>query len=143
MELLRSDNIQIRSQLSTTQRRMLQEKQQIMDYLRQIENDLVEKEQLKQSQAILTKEFEQLKIQHHQDQQNLAKIDEERLKLLQMMETLDQTRNSVEQELDIYKSATKRLYNHFKVPFESIQSLDQLIPIIENRSRTEQISQVC
>jgi hypothetical protein len=45
---------------------MFQEKQQIMDYLRQIENDLIEKEQIKQREALLRQDYEQLKnsIQH-------------------------------------------------------------------------------
>ncbi len=51
IEMLRSENVQVRSQLSTIQRRMFQEKQQIMDYLRQIENDLIEKEQIKQRES--------------------------------------------------------------------------------------------
>ncbi|CAF3441875.1 unnamed protein product, partial [Rotaria sp. Silwood2] len=46
IEMLRSEKVQVCSQLSTIQRRMLQEKQQIMDYLRRIEDDLIEKERL-------------------------------------------------------------------------------------------------
>jgi hypothetical protein len=58
----------MRLQLSTTQRRMLQEKQQVINYLRQIENDLIEKEQIKQHETILRKDFEKLQLIHKQDQ---------------------------------------------------------------------------
>ena len=47
IEILCFGNVQVGSQLSTIQHSILQEKQQIMDNLRQIENDLVEKEQIK------------------------------------------------------------------------------------------------
>lgn len=156
IEMLRSDNIQVRSQLSTTQRRMLQEKQQIMDYLRQIETDLVEKEQLKQRESILRRDVEQLQSMHkqdrqdidrlqqqiNQDQQKLAQLEQGRLQLLKTIQQTNDSKGQVEQELDIYKSAAKRLYIHLKVPFDSIQSMDQLIPMLEDRYRTEQISQV-
>ena len=154
--MLRSDNIQIRSQLSSTQRRMLQEKQQVMDYLRQIENDLVEKEQIKQRESLLRKDFDklqaihnqdrqeidQLNLQINQDKQKLTQLEQERLQLLKTIQNLDDKQTQAESELDSYKSATKRLYTHFKIPFDSIQSIDQLIPMIEDRYRTEQISQV-
>ncbi len=156
IEMLRSDNIQIRSQLSATQRRMLQEKQQVMDYLRQIENDLVEKEQIKQRESILRKDFEklqsvhkqdrqeieQLNLQINQDQQKLTQLEQERLQLLKTIQNQDDKQTQVESELDSYKSATKRLSTHFKMPFDSIQSLDQLIPMLEDRYRTEQVSHV-
>jgi len=154
--MLRSDNIQVRSQLSTTQRRMLQEKQQVMDYLRQIENDLVEKEQVKQRESILRKDFErlqslqqkdrqeidQLNSKLNQDKQKLDQLEQERLQLLKTIQNMDDNKMQVESELDSYKSATKRLYTHFKIPFDSIQSIDQIIPMLEDRYRTEQISQV-
>jgi chromosome segregation ATPase len=156
IEMLRSDNIQIRSQLSATQRRMLQEKQQVMDYLRQIENDLVEKEQIKQREIILRKDFEKLQLTHkqdqekiqqlnlqiNQDQQKLNQLEQERLQLLKTIQNIDDKQIQVESELDSYKSATKRLYTHFKIPFDSIQSIDQIIPMLEDRYRTEQISHV-
>jgi len=154
--MLRSDNIQVRSQLSTTQRRMLQEKQQVMDYLRQIENDLVEKEQVKQRESILRKDFEKLQLlqqkdRHeidqlnsklNQDKQKLDQLEQERLQLLKTIQNMDDNKMQVESELDSYKSATKRLYTHFKIPFDSIQSIDQIIPMLEDRYRTEQISHV-
>jgi len=154
--MLRSDNIQIRSQLSATQRRMLQEKQQVMDYLRQIESDLIEKEQIKQRESILRKDFEKLQLIHkqdrqeidhlnlqiNQDQQKLTQLEQERLQLLKTIQNMDDKQIQLESELDSYKSATKRLYTHFKIPFDSIQSIDQLIPMVEDRYRTEQISHV-
>jgi chromosome segregation ATPase len=156
IEMLRSDNIQIRSQLSTNQRRMLQEKQQVMDYLRQIENDLIEKEQIKQREAILRKDYEKLQLIHkqdrqeidqfslqiNQDKQKLIQLEQERLQLLKTIENIDENKMQLESELDTYKSATKRLYTHFKIPFDSIQSIDQLIPMLDDRYRTEQISHV-
>jgi chromosome segregation ATPase len=156
IEMLRSDNIQVRSQLSTSQRRMLQEKQQIMDYLRQIETDLVEKEQLKQRESILRQDIDQLQTRHQQDrqeidrlnqqikqdQQRLTRLEQERVQLLQTSQQADSHNGLVQQELNVYKSATKRLYTHLKIPFDSIQSIDQLIPLLEDRYRTEQISQV-
>jgi chromosome segregation ATPase len=156
IEMLRSDNIQIRSQLSTNQRRMLQEKQQVMDYLRQIENDLIEKEQIKQREAILRKDYEKLQLIHkqdrqeidqfslqiNQDKQKLVQLEQERLQLLKTIENIDENKMQLESELDTYKSATKRLYTHFKIPFDSIQSIDQLIPMLDDRYRTEQISHV-
>ncbi|CAF3634115.1 unnamed protein product, partial [Rotaria sordida] len=155
IEMLRSDNIQIRSQLSTTQRRMLQEKQQVMDYLRQIENDLIEKEQIKQRESILRKEYEklqsihkqdrqdidQLNIQINQDKQKLDQLEQERLQLFKTIQNMDDNKIQLESELNLYKSSTKRLYTYFKIPFDSIQSIDQLIPMLEDRYRTEQISQ--
>ena len=74
IEMLRSENVQVRSQLSTIQRRMFQEKQQILDYLRQIENDLVEKEQIKQRELSLRQDHEQLKTSTHQLQQQCAQL---------------------------------------------------------------------
>ncbi|CAF1066100.1 unnamed protein product [Adineta ricciae] len=153
--MLRSDNIQVRSQLSATQRRMLQEKQQVMDYLRQIENDLVEKEQVKQREAILRKDFEklqstqqqsrqeieQLTTKIRQDKQKLDQLEQERLQLLKTIENMDDNKIQLESELNSYKSATKRLYTHFKLPFDSVQSIDQLLPMIEDRYRTEQVAQ--
>jgi chromosome segregation ATPase len=156
IEMLRSDNIQIRSQLSTTQRRMLQEKQQVMDYLRRIENDLVEKEQIKQRETILRKDYEKLQLIHqkdrqeidqfnlqiNQDKQKLNQLEQERLQLFKTIQNFDDKQTQLESDLDSYKSATKRLYTHFKVPFDSIQSIDQLIPMLEDRYRTEQIAHV-
>ena len=154
--MLRSDNIQIRSQLSATQRRMLQEKQQVMDYLRQIENDLVEKEQIKQREAILRKDYEKLQVIHqqdrqtieqlngqiNQDRQKLNQLEQERLQLLKTIENFDDKQAKLESQLDSYRTGTKRLYTHFKIPFDSIQSIDQLIPMLEDRYRTEQVAQV-
>ena len=155
--MLRSDNIQIRSQLSATQRRMLQEKQQVMDYLRQIENDLVEKEQIKQREAILRKDYEKIQLIHqqdrqeieqlngqiNQDRQKLNQLEEERLQLLKTMENFDDQQGKLQSQLDSYRTASKRLYTHFKIPFDSIQSIDQLIPMLEDRYRSEQVAQVC
>lgn len=156
IEMLRSDNIQIRSQLSATQRRMLQEKQQVMDYLRQIEKDLVEKEQIKQRESILRKDYEKLQVIHqqdrqlieqlngqiNQDRQKLNQLEQERVQLLKTIENSDDKQAKLESQLDSYRTATKRLYTHFKVPFDSIQSIDQLIPMLEDRYRTEQVAHV-
>ncbi|CAF5028174.1 unnamed protein product, partial [Rotaria sp. Silwood1] len=153
--MLRSDNIQVRSQLSATQRRMLQEKQQVMDYLRQIENDLIEKEQIKQRESILRKDYgklqlaqkqdrqeiDQLNVQINQQKQKLDQLEQERLQLFKTIQNMDDNKVQLEVELNSYKSATKRLYTYFKIPFDSIQSIDQLIPMLEDRYRTEQISQ--
>ncbi|CAF2189339.1 unnamed protein product, partial [Rotaria magnacalcarata] len=155
IEMLRSDNIQVRSQLSTTQRRMLQEKQQVMDYLRQIENDLIEKEQIKQRESILRKDFDKLQLIHKQDRQDIEKLnlqidqdkqkldqlEQERLQLFKTIQNIDDNKGNLETELDSYKSAAKRLYTYFKIPFDSIHSIDQLIPMLEDRYRTEQVSQ--
>ena len=154
--MLRSDNIQVRSQLSTIQRRMLQEKQQVMDYLRQIENDLVEKEQIKQRETILRKDFEKLQSIHKQDRQEidqlnsqiindkqkLDQLEQERLQLFKTIENMDDNKIKLESELTSYKSSTKRLYTHFKIPFDSIESIDQLIPMLEDRYCIEQVQQV-
>ncbi|CAF4700767.1 unnamed protein product, partial [Rotaria magnacalcarata] len=75
--MLRSENVQVRSQLSTMQRRMFQEKQQIMDYLRQIENDLIEKERIKQRESLLREDYEKLKISIYHDQQKLEHLQKE------------------------------------------------------------------
>lgn len=154
--MLRSDNIQTRSQLSANQRRMLQEKQQVMDYLRQIENDLVEKEQIKQREGILRKDYEKLQLIHQQDRQEieqlnrqinqdrhkLNQLEEERLQLLKTMDNFDDQQTKLQSQLDSYRTASKRLYTHFKIPFDSIQSIDQLIPMLEDRYRSEQVTQV-
>ncbi|CAF3671069.1 unnamed protein product [Adineta steineri] len=154
IEMLRSDNIHVRSQLSTTQRRMLQEKQQVMDYLRQIENDLVEKEQIKQREAMLRKDFEKLQLTHkkdrqeieelnskiNDDKQKLVQLEQERLQLLKTIENQDDNKMKLETELNSYKSATKNLYTHFRIPFDSLKSIDNLIPILEDRYRQEQVS---
>lgn len=135
---------------------MLQEKQQVMDYLRQIEADLVEKEQLKQRESLLRKDYEKLQSIHKQDREEIEKLnkqinqdqyklnqlDQERLQLLKTIQNMDDKQIQLESDLDSYKSATKRLYTHFKIPFDSIQSIDQIIPMLENRYRTEQVSQV-
>ena len=153
--MLRSDNVQVRSQLSTTQRRMLQEKQQIMDYLRQIETDLVEKEQLKQRESFLRKDVEQLQAGQKKDRQDIerlksqinddrAKLDQleqERLQLFKTIQSSDETNGKLELELDSYRSATKRLCAQLRVPFGSAQSIDQAIPSLEERYRSEQVSQ--
>ncbi|CAF3326714.1 unnamed protein product, partial [Rotaria socialis] len=155
IEMLRSDNIEVRSQLSATQRRMLQEKQQVMDYLRQIENDLIEKEQIKQRESILRKDYDKLQLIHKQDRQDIEKLslqinqdkqkldqlEQERLQLFKTIQNIDDNKGNLETELDSYKSATKRLYTYFKIPFDSIHSIDQLIPMLEDRYRTEQVSQ--
>ncbi|CAF4753640.1 unnamed protein product, partial [Rotaria socialis] len=122
--MLRSDNIEVRSQLSATQRRMLQEKQQVMDYLRQIENDLIEKEQIKQRESILRKDYDKLQLIHKQDRQDIEKLnlqinqdkqkldqlEQERLQLFKTIQNIDDNKGNLETELDSYKSATKRLY---------------------------------
>ncbi|CAF1544236.1 unnamed protein product, partial [Rotaria sordida] len=74
IEMLRSENVQVRSQLSTIQRRMFQEKQQIMDYLRQIEEDLIEKERIKQRELLLRQDYEQLQLINKQDQYDIQQL---------------------------------------------------------------------
>ncbi len=105
IEMLRSENVQVRSQLSTIQRRMFQEKQQIMDYLRQIETDLIEKEQIKQRESLLRQDYEQLKNSLHQNQQQLEEFKQNCSQLLK--------------EKDQFQSEIKNLYSHFHIPVES------------------------
>ena len=89
--MLRSENVQVRSQLSTIQRRMFQEKQQIMDYLRKIENDLIEKEQIKQREALLRQDYEQLKSSIQHDQQKIVDLQQECDRLTQRLNEFNQT----------------------------------------------------
>lgn len=108
IEMLRSENIQVRSQLSTIQRRMFQEKQQIMDYLRQIENDLVEKEQIKQREALLRDERDQLQLINQQDR---VKIEH----LVETLRTTNEKNSQLERELDTHKSLTQQLSSRLEV----------------------------
>ena len=91
IEMLRSENVQVRSQLSTIQRRMFQEKQQIMDYLRQIENDLIEKEQIKQRELSLRQDNEQLQLINKKDRKEIEQLknsihqNQEKIKELQLI----------------------------------------------------------
>ena len=62
--------------------------------------------------------------------------------LLKTIQTKDDNQIQLELELDKHTSAAKRLYSHFKIPFDSIQTIDQLIPILEDQYRTEHISKV-
>lgn len=114
--MLRSENVQVRSQLSTIQRRMFQEKQQILDYLRQIENDLVEKEQIKQRELSLRQDHEQLKASTHQLQAQCA----------QLLKTIDE-------EKDQLQSDIKNLYTHFQIPIPSDYSLKNIVQPLEDR----------
>lgn len=114
--MLRSENVQVRSQLSTIQRRMFQEKQQILDYLRQIETDLVEKEQIKQRESSLRQDYEQLKLS---SQQQCA----------QLFQTIDnQNKDKDQRQVDI-----ENLYKHFQIPIPSDYSLKNLIQPLEDR----------
>ncbi|CAF3166548.1 unnamed protein product [Rotaria sp. Silwood2] len=139
--MLRSENVQVRSQLSTIQRRMFQEKQQIMDYLRQIEDDLIEKERIKQRELLLRQEYEQLQLINKQDQYNIQQLrnsineDQQILEKLQqeyseLLQIKDDEKIQLELELNTYKSEIKRLYSHFNI---NIDSIEQLIPILEHR----------
>jgi len=137
--MLRSENVQVRSQLSTIQRRMFQEKQQIVDYLRQIENDLIEKEQIKQRELLLRQDYEQLKNSINQDQEKLEQLQANCSQLLKTIQNQNEEKNQLESQLDSYQSDIKRLYSHFDIP---IASIDQLIPILEDRYQTQQSLQV-
>ncbi|CAF4970011.1 unnamed protein product [Rotaria sp. Silwood1] len=141
IEMLRSENVQVRSQLSTIQRRMFQEKQQIMDYLRQIEDDLIEKERLKQHELLLRQDYEQLQLINKQDQYDIQQLknsiyqDQQTLEKLQqeysqLLKIKDNEKFQLELELNNYKSEIKRLYSHFNI---NIDSIEQLIPILEDR----------
>ena len=100
IEMLRSENVQVRSQLSTIQRRMFQEKQQIMDYLRKIENDLIEKEQIKQREALLRQEYEQLKSSIQHDQQKIVDLQHKCDRLTQRVNEFNQTGDDKAQKSD-------------------------------------------
>ena len=90
IEMLRSENIQVRSQLATIQRRMFQEKQQLMDYLRQIESELVEKEQIKQREYLLRQEYEELQSVNKKDRKEIEQlnnaINQDRVKIQELEE---------------------------------------------------------
>ncbi|CAM2716368.1 unnamed protein product [Rotaria socialis] len=135
IEMLRSENVQVRSQLSTMQRRMLHEKQQIMDYLRQIENDLIEKERIKQRESLLREDYEQLKHSIYHDQQRLEHVQKEYSQLLKIK---DDEKLHLELQLNNCKSGIERLYSHFNL---NIDSIDQIIPILEDRYQSVQASQ--
>ena len=154
--MLRSENIQVRSQLSTVQRRMFQEKQQLMDYLRQIESELVEKEQIKQREYLLRQEYEELQSVNkkdrkeieqlnnaiNQDRVKIQKLEEECSHLFKAIQTKDENNIQLQSELDKYTSTTKRFYSRFQVPFDAASSLDQLIPLLEERYRSDNSTQV-
>jgi chromosome segregation ATPase len=125
IEMLRSENVQVRSQLSTIQRRMFQEKQQIMDYLRQIENDLIEKEQIKQRESLLREDYEQLKNSINHDQQKLEALQQEYSQLLKTIQIQNE-------EKDQFKSGIKHLYSHFHIPIESHDQFYLSFKPIEN-----------
>ncbi len=121
--MLRSENVQVRSQLSTIQRRMFQEKQQIMDYLRQIENDLIEKEQIKQREISLRQDYEQLKNSIHQDQQKIQDLQQQCSQLLKTIQNQNEEKDQF----------VKQLSSQFHIPIESCElSLDNIIQPIEN-----------
>ena len=126
IEMLRSENVQVRSQLSTIQRRMFQEKQQILDYLRQIENDLIEKEQIKLRESSLRQDYEQLKTSIDQDQQKLKQLQQECAQLLQTIENQNEEKHQVQSDI-------KDFYTHFHLPIPTDLSVKNLIQSIENR----------
>ncbi|CAF1389103.1 unnamed protein product, partial [Rotaria sordida] len=141
IEMLRSENVQVRSQLSTIQRRMFQEKQQIMDYLRQIEEDLIEKERIKQRELLLRQDYEQLQLINKQDQYDIQQLKNSIYDYQQILENLqqenlqlikikDDENIQLELELNTYKSEIKRLYSHFNI---NVDSIEQLIPILDDR----------
>lgn len=131
--MLRSENVQVRSQLSTLQRRVFQEKQQIMDYLRQIESDLIEKERIKQRELLLRQDYEHLKESVSLDQLKLENLQKE---YSQLLKTKDDEKVLLELELENYKSEIERLSSYFNV---NIYSLDQLIPIFDERFKSLQV----
>ncbi|CAF4993340.1 unnamed protein product, partial [Rotaria socialis] len=55
-----------------------------MDYLRQIENDLIEKERIKQRESLLREDYEQLKNSIYHDQQRLEHVQKEYSQLLKI-----------------------------------------------------------
>ncbi|CAF0830686.1 unnamed protein product [Adineta ricciae] len=137
IEMLRSENVQVRSQLSSVQRRTVQEKQQIMDYLRQIEADLIEKEQIKQREALLRQDYEQLQVVHKQDRYEIEQLKNSINQDQQTIEDLKQQCSALlheKNQLDIYQSEIKPSIAH------SHESIDQLIPIMDNQHQIEQTS---
>ena len=151
--MLRSENTQMRSQLSTIQRRMFQEKQQVMDYLRQIENDLIKKERIKQQELSLSRDYEQLQIINKQDKmeieqlkrsinedrREIEELKEERSRLLKAVHMKNNEKNQIESELDNYKSHIQHLHSYFNV---KIHSTDQMMPTFEDRHQDEYLQQV-
>ncbi|CAF1419944.1 unnamed protein product, partial [Adineta steineri] len=147
IEMLRSENVQVRSQLSSIQRRMFQEKQQIMDYLRQIENDLIEKEQIKQRELLLRQDYEQLQIINKQDrkeiehlknsinhdQQKIEELQEQCSQLLNTIQIQDEEKKQYKLQLDNYQTEIKKHLND--------EPIDQLIPIANDQYQSEQLLQ--
>ena len=134
--MLRSENVQVRSQLSSVQRRTVQEKQQIMDYLRQIEADLIEKEQIKQREALLRQDYDQLQVVHKQDQHEIEQLKNSINQDQQAIEDLKQQCSALlheKNQLDAYQSEIKPSIAH------SHESIDQLIPIMDNQHQVEQV----
>jgi chromosome segregation ATPase len=102
---------------------MFQEKQQIMDYLRQIENDLIEKEQIKQREISLRQDYEQLKNSIHQDQQKIQDLQQQCSQLLKTIQNQNEEKDQF----------VKQLSSQFHIPIESCElSLDNIIQPIEN-----------
>ncbi|CAF0953552.1 unnamed protein product [Adineta ricciae] len=137
IEMLRSENVQVRSQLSSVQRRTVQEKQQIMDYLRQIEADLIEKEQIKQREALLRQDYEQLQVAHKQDRHEIEQLKNSINQDQQTIEDLKQQCSVLlheKNQLDMYRTEIKPSIAH------SHESIDQLIPIMDNQHQIEQTS---
>ena len=79
-----------------------------MDYLRQIENDLVEKEQIKQREVLLRDERDQLQLINQQDR---VKIEQ----LLETLRTTNEKNSQLELELDTHKSLTQQLSSRLEV----------------------------
>jgi chromosome segregation ATPase len=142
IEMLRSENVQVRSQLSTIQRRMFQEKQQIMDYLRQIENDLIEKEQIKQRELLLRQDYEQLQLINKQDrkeieqfqnsiQQPTAEVNQLRQDLQNLTTQCTQLNEANHAWQQYQQNQLTILHNRFKV--DDNLSFDETIQQIENR----------
>jgi len=117
IEMLRSENVQVRSQLSTMQRRMFQEKQQVMDYLRQIENDLIEKEQIKQRESILRQDNEQLKAQLNDLQKTTGELQ-------QTLELLTNQCSQLEQANQAWQDYQQNQLEYFRNQFQTIVPID-------------------
>ena len=81
-------------------------------------------------------------MQINVDQQKLKQLEHERIELLKNFQQTNENRGQLEDELETFKSAAKHVYDHLKIPFESIETFDQIIPILEDRYRMEQVSQV-
>jgi chromosome segregation ATPase len=96
-----------------------------MDYLRQIENDLIEKEQIKQREMLLREDYEQLKKSINHDQQKIEELQKECSNLLKTIQIQNEEKNQ-------FQSGMKHLYSHFHIPMESHDQFHLSFQPIEN-----------